>query len=154
MRGVSFDYYVTHAQGCSCRDFHNRKLPCKHMYALAVWLDGDIEKSLLLPDSEAIKGLSILLAGRFAHAGSSQEDIRSQIIKKNAIWEENAKFGICLMVRGEHPSQSKVNYANEYRLPVLSESDVLRLFSKDNSNVSEDAMTQEETLKGAMPDET
>ncbi len=44
--GSTENIYLVSAKSCSCMDFRKRHLPCKHMYALAIELDGDIDKEI------------------------------------------------------------------------------------------------------------
>lgn len=45
--GASGNRYTTSYRRCSCPDFRSRRLPCKHMYALAVALDGDVNARII-----------------------------------------------------------------------------------------------------------
>lgn len=44
--GSKGDIYTTTYQGCDCPDFQFRHLPCKHMYTLAMALDGNVDQDI------------------------------------------------------------------------------------------------------------
>ena len=45
VQGESGSYNVS-CDGCSCQDFQYRHLPCKHMYLLAMELDGNADQTI------------------------------------------------------------------------------------------------------------
>lgn len=47
--------YETHLDGCKCGDFIRRKLPCKHMYRLAIELGVWGDKNAIAIDKSAVK---------------------------------------------------------------------------------------------------
>ena len=45
-RMVQGDLYTTSCKECDCPDFQRRHLPCKHMYYLAMTLDGNVSQDI------------------------------------------------------------------------------------------------------------
>lgn len=76
-------YYLLNQYGCSCQDFRNRQLPCKHMYKLALCLP-DYTQYLFL-DNNAIQqdlekyNYSVLYGLDFFITGRHQEDVKQYI---------------------------------------------------------------------------
>lgn len=60
--------YLTSCKRCGCPDYRKRRLPCKHMYALAMELDGDMNKCILDNQHPPLYGLTLALAGTFQGA--------------------------------------------------------------------------------------
>ena len=44
--GTKGDLYTTSCKECDCPDFQRRHLPCKHMYYLAMTLDGNVSQDI------------------------------------------------------------------------------------------------------------
>lgn len=66
--------YLTSCKRCSCPDYRKRRLPCKHMYALAMDLDGDVDKCIFDSEHPPLYGLTLALAGHLPKSrnGKSQ----------------------------------------------------------------------------------
>ena len=88
IRGDSGNIYLTSGERCSCLDYRDRQLPCKHMYKLSV----------LLADNEAQPKLDTTSKGAYA-----QDNVfggldfiivgRNQTPVKKFIAEHSGKFG-------------------------------------------------------------
>lgn len=88
IKGDSGSIYLTSGERCSCPDYRERLLPCKHMYKLCV----------LLTDNEAQPGLDTSSKGSYAHDnvfGGLVFTIigRNQTPVKEFIVEHSGRFG-------------------------------------------------------------
>lgn len=62
IRGTKGDYYLVNKNRCSCQDFRNRQLPCKHMYFLVINLE-DLDTTNF-DNNNLLQGLCFSIVGR------------------------------------------------------------------------------------------
>lgn len=131
VQGTSAIYLVS-GRRCSCPDFRKRHLPCKHMYALLMTLDGDDEQRIVDVEHKRFHGLTFALAGRFPGGRNSDDGIRAQIEKDSGQWTDYVNAYRCsALVTGTGPSQSKVGEAKRLDMEILTEFDLDDLFLPD-----------------------
>ncbi len=123
--------YLTSCKRCSCPDYHNRHLPCKHMYALAIELGGDVEKHIIDTENKPLYGLKIALAGRFAGSKDGSDGIRGKINSLGGIWEDTVSTYSSVLVCGNAPSEIKVSYAKNNDIEILQQEAILTIFVTD-----------------------
>lgn len=131
IQGKTSIYLTSHAR-CSCPDYRKRKLPCKHMYALAAFLDGDVNQTICDENHPALYGLSFALAGRFSGGRNSPDGVRAKINSRGGTWSDDLQKDSCALVCGESASTSKLAEAKFQDLQVFSLSEVMEIF-EDNS---------------------
>ncbi len=119
--GSTGSMYLVSGNGCSCRDFHNRNLPCKHMYYLA--------SQLTLPGYHDIKGGDdFLYQFTFAIAGGSQAKIKDYIMQhKGKVVEKIDKDTTALIVNTSKATQ-KVIDAQLDHVEIMTFDDLKALF--------------------------
>lgn len=125
VKGQSGGPYITSGMQCSCMDFRKRQLPCKHMYKLAMELDGDVTKRIGGGRDEPLRFLDVALAGRFP---GGYDGIRSKITKLGGIWSDTITNETDILVTGKAPSAAKLQAAAENGIMILKEDDVEKLF--------------------------
>lgn len=103
--------YLTSCNRCSCPDFRKRHLPCKHMYAVAIWLEGDIKKQLLDTEHKSLYGLNLALIGHLPRSRKGVGGIRADIEALGGTWTETIDFDTSAVVIGAKPSEARVNLA-------------------------------------------
>lgn len=121
--------YLTSCQRCSCPDYRKRRLPCKHMYALAMELDGDIEKDILDAEHAPLYGLTLALAGHLPKSSNGQGGIRAEITDRGGVWSEKIELDSSAVVMGDNPSVARQNRAEGFDMEILSPESILDLFS-------------------------
>lgn len=117
--------YLTSGERCSCPDYRKRKLPCKHMYLLAMELDGDAERRIS-SSARPLDGLSFALAGRFADTDGLS--IRQRINHLGGMWSDEVKFESSAVVVGSKPSAAKLQQVRDFGMEVLSEEQLTDIF--------------------------
>lgn len=129
--------YLTSYRSCSCPDFRKRHLPCKHMYALAMMLDGDITKRISADNQFPLLGLSFATAGRFPkdQTGKTTKD---KIATLGGDVSESVSFYSSALVLGNNPSENKIRNAKEYDMEILTADKVLNLFQVLSTADSDD----------------
>lgn len=120
--------YLTSCKRCSCPDYHNRHLPCKHMYALAIELGGNVEKYIIDSENKPLYGLKIALAGKFTGRKDDPNGIRSKINMRGGVWEDSISLSTPILVCGDAPSEIKVSFAKNNNIDILSEEAILTIF--------------------------
>lgn len=121
--------YLTSYKHCSCPDFRKRHLPCKHMYALAMALDGNPEKKISHFDNYPFLGLTFALAGRFPKDDNGKT-VKDKIRELGGEISENVTFYCSALVLGNNPSESKINQAKEYDMEIIA-SDMLETLFRE-----------------------
>ena len=119
--GSTGSMYLVSGNGCSCRDFHSRNLPCKHMYYLS--------SQLALPGYHNTKGDDGFLNGfTFAIAGGSQEKIKSYIKQhKGKVAERVDKDTTALIINTSKTTQKVIDAQIEH-IEVMTFDDLKALF--------------------------
>ena len=130
MRGSGGEVYLTSASRCSCPDFRERRLPCKHMYALAVDLEGNPEQVISDAFDKPLYPLSFALAGRFQGRKDSPENIRKQISDRGGTCMDdiNPRKSSAVVV-GNAPSQARIDRARRFDMEIMTPETALDLFS-------------------------
>lgn len=130
VEGSGGEIYLTSAFRCSCPDFRERHLPCKHMYALAIALEGNVEQVMQDTFDKPLYPLSFALAGHFQGRAKTPENIRSQIIERGGQWMDdiNPRKSSAVVV-GNAPSQARIDRAKCFDMEILTPEIVLDLFS-------------------------
>ena len=126
IKGTSGNYYITGPYGCSCWDYKTRLLPCKHMYHLAIRLEGNPKQNIVDREHGTLYGLHVVVAGRF-HGG--RNEIRQKINSMQGIWEDKPSENSALLICGNAPSKEKIDWFTQYHLPVLQEGDLDTIFN-------------------------
>lgn len=131
IQGESSVYLASHAR-CSCLDYKKRKLPCKHMYALAVFLNGNVEQEVYDETHPALYGLSFALAGRFPGGRNSPEGIRSKINSRGGLWSDDLTDESCALICCEAASAAKLADAKSLDLQIFSPLEAMDIFAVEN----------------------
>lgn len=118
--------YLTSGERCSCPDYRKRKLPCKHMYLLAMELDGDAERRIST-SAKPLEGLSFALAGRF----DSGRDVRHKINQLGGLWSDEVRFDSSAVVVGSIPSAAKMQRVHEFDVELVPEDALIDVFRSD-----------------------
>lgn len=121
--------YLTSCNRCSCQDYRKRRLPCKHMYALAMELDGDVDKCILSPKHAPLFGLMLALAGHLPKSRNGVGGIRADITALGGKWSENIDVESSAVVMGHNPSAARVSRAKDFDMEILSPESVKDIFS-------------------------
>lgn len=120
--------YLTSCKRCSCPDYRKRRLPCKHMYALAMELDGNIGKFILDPDHPPLYGLVLALAGHLPKSHNGVGGIRVAITKRGGIWSDNIEFDSSVVVVGNNPSAARLERIRNFDMETLSPESIEDIF--------------------------
>lgn len=136
IQGKTSIYLTSHAR-CSCMDYRKRKLPCKHMYALVTFLDGNVNQTICDENHPALYGLSFALAGRFSGGRNSPDGIRAKINARGGVWSDDIQMDSCALVCGESASTSKAAEAKFQDLQVFSLSEVMEIFEENSGGETE-----------------
>lgn len=119
--GSTGDMYLVSGNGCSCRDFHNRCQPCKHMYFLA--------SQLVLPGYHDIKGGDDFFRGfTFAIAGVSQAKIKEYIKQHKGNISENVNLDTTALIINTDKITQKVTDAQSIYVEMMTFDDLKELF--------------------------
>ena len=130
VKGSGGEIYLTSAFRCSCPDFRERHLPCKHMYALAIALERNVEQVIRDTFDKPLYPLSFALAGHFQGRAKNPENIRPQIIERGGQWMDDINpRKSSAVVMGSAPSPARINRAKHFDMEILTPEIVLDLFS-------------------------
>lgn len=121
--------YLTGCKRCSCPDYRKRHLPCKHMYALAMELDGDVDKCILDDKHPPLYGLTLALAGHLPKSNKGVGGIRAEITNRGGIWVEHIEVDVSAVVMGVDPSVTRVSRAEGFDMEILSPLSINDMFS-------------------------
>ncbi len=130
VEGSSGDKYLVSAKRCSCPDYRDRRLPCKHMYSLAMTLDGNDELMLNCDYPKPFSGLRFGLAGRFSTGKDDPNGVRAIINRRGGVWDGTLTPKTSVVVMGVGATESKIAYASQYDMVIWSETDVCSVFSE------------------------
>ena len=119
VQGTDGDMYLVNGLWCSCMDYRERGLPCKHMYLLAM---EHPEESIYSDSNDALKGLT------FALTGLKQAPIKKYIEDHggkcaNFYWRMTAA-----LIKTSDMETKLISHAEELNVAVLSGEDLLSLF--------------------------
>lgn len=121
INGASGKYYLVSGNGCSCRDFHNRCLPCKHMYFLSF--------KIIQPNSQTTLGNSGYFRGlSFAIAGSSQQKIKEFITQRKGKVTEKVNMDTTALIVNTSKATQKITDAQIHNVEMLTFDDLKELF--------------------------
>ena len=129
IRGTSGNIYLTSSRRCSCGDFRDRGLPCKHMYSLCIALEGDVNQRIVDTQHKSLYGLKFALAGRFSGSKNGPEGIRTKINNYEGRWDDDILRDASALVCGNSPSESKIQHAKRFNMEILDVTAVLSIFS-------------------------
>ena len=119
--GSAGNMYLVSGSGCSCRDFHDRNLPCKHMYYLA--------SRLTLPGYHDIKGSNdFLYRFTFAIAGGSQAKIKDYIKQHKGKVVERIDIDTTALIVNTSKTTQKVIDAQLEHVEIMTFDDLKALF--------------------------
>ncbi len=121
--------YLTSYKRCSCPDYRKRRLPCKHMYALAMELDGDVERCIFDSEHPPLYGLTLALAGHLPKSSNGVGGIRAEITERSGIWSEKIECDSSAVVMGTDPSAARVSRAEGFDMDVLSPELIKNIFT-------------------------
>ena len=122
--------YLTSSARCSCPDFRKRRLPCKHMYALAVELEGDIQKEILDSDHDPLYGLRLALVGHLPKSSQGVGGIRAEITDRGGKWSEDIdQFDSSAVVVGTNPSVRRLDRIQSFDIETLTPEAIKDLFT-------------------------
>lgn len=121
--------YLTNGKRCSCPDYRKRHLPCKHMYALAVELDGNVNKLILDSNHDPLYGLTFALVGRLPRSHNGTGGIRADITERGGMWTDEISFENSAAVLGTNPSDARLQRVNDFDMETLSPESIINLFS-------------------------
>jgi hypothetical protein len=124
--------YLTSYKRCSCPDYRYRHLPCKHIYALAMELDGDDKKQISDDNHSPLSGLTFALAGRFHGGRNNPDGIRKKIESLGGAWVDDISRGCSALVTGHSPSATKISRAEELDMEIIPSEAIDSLFSLKN----------------------
>lgn len=133
IRGTSGRNYLAGPRCCNCPDFRERHLPCKHMYKLALFLNGDTSKQLTDTAHAPLYALYIVLAGRFPN---SALDIKQCINAGHGVFQTDITTDSGILICGAQPSQNKLLYFKRHNLPILQPADIDKLFQPEQPKVN------------------
>ena len=133
VRGSSGESYLVNCHRCSCPDFRERQLPCKHMYFLAMLLV-DANPETGVQTKEASKYIpeyasdNVLSGIKFDIVGRNQNEVKEFITKHggafgNTSWRETD----ALITTGTMETQ-KLLYAKERNIEILTFDELQNLF--------------------------
>lgn len=133
--------YLTSCKRCSCPDYRKRRLPCKHMYALAMELDGDVRKEVLDTEHAPLYGLTLALAGHLPKSSNGKGGIRTEITDRRGVWSEKIEIDSSAVVMGSNPSAARQSRAEGFDIEILSPESILDLFTAKEAGGKNDAST-------------
>lgn len=110
--------YLTSYQRCSCPDYRKRRLPCKHMYALAMELNGDVANVIKHQEYAPLYGLTFALAGRFSD-GRGKNEIRLTLAEQGGTLADYVSIQSAALVTGSKPSEKKIAIAKSCDMEIL-----------------------------------
>lgn len=136
VNGSSGNRYLVNYCQCSCPDYRKRRLPCKHMYALATFLDGDVDSDRGCGPYTRLDGLTIALAGKFHHGKDDPAGVRKKINRRGAVWSTTIDFDTSAVVLGENPGPGKLDFAKQYDMVLLQEQDIEDIFTGTSTRIA------------------
>jgi len=128
IKGTSGIYLTSHER-CSCPDYRKRRLPCKHMYALAYELDGNASKCIIDDQHKPLYGLHFALGG-FRGSSNNPEGIRAKINQCGGIWSDNIDDDTAALVLGPFASDGKKSFAKKRGIEIFDEETIMNIFNQ------------------------
>ena len=132
INGSSGEIYLTSCRRCSCPDYRERRLPCKHMYLLCMTLNGDESKCIADNEHKRFEGLTFALAGKFYRSSSDSDGFRAKVNSLGAVWNDSVNRDCSALVCGTNPSPRKIELAQYYDMEVFEAEDIDNIFSARN----------------------
>ena len=133
IRGESGHYYLVNSHRCSCPDFRDRQLPCKHMYYLATVLP-DFQEHISYIDIDApYSWIDTSLWGlRFYIAGKNQNPVKVFINEHGGTWGNSSWKDTTAIVLASDTETSKVLEAKIRNVEILSFDELKSIFQSDD----------------------
>ena len=132
VKGSSGEIYLTSCRRCSCPDYRERRLPCKHMYFLCMKKKKKSSKLIVDSIHKRLYGLTIALAGKFPGSSNGPDGFRAKLNSLGAIWRESVNRDCSALVCGTNPSPRKIELAQYYDMEVFEAEDIDNIFSARN----------------------
>lgn len=115
---------------CDCGDFRRRRFPCKHMYALAAALDGDVSKCILDYEHPPLHGIKFTLAGHFPRKSKDYIGVREELASLSGNFsDELPYYAASAILLGSDPSEGRQAMVKESGLEVFTLESVREIFS-------------------------
>lgn len=121
VRGSEGDMYLVSGDKCSCMDFRERNLPCKHMYLLAMFRPDD---SVLSENGDEFEGLT------FALTGLKQAPVKKYIEERggkvaNFYWRTTAA-----LIHTDERETQMIPHAQRLNVRILTGDELKSLFTE------------------------
>ncbi len=136
VQGEYADCYITSSKGCSCPDYRERLLPCKHMYFLALsLLDINVpvyDKRDSTPDickDNMFRGL------RFTITGRGQENVKKYILNHCGSFSDSIGRDISAVIMADGKETSKVTEAKNKNIMTFSSDELKTLFLEESDSL-------------------
>lgn len=134
VQGEYVNYYITSGKGCSCPDYRERLLPCKHMYFLASSLS-DIDAPIYdrqdnIPSvckDNMFRGL------RFTITGRGQENVKRYILSHCGSFSNSSWRDISAVIMADGKETSKVLEAKSKNIMTFSFDELKTMFLEESS---------------------
>lgn len=120
--------YLTSCNRCSCPDFRKRHIPCKHMYAVGIWLEGDVKKQLMDTQHKSLYGLNLVLVGHLPKSSKGEGGIRASIESLGGAWTEAIDIDVSAAVVGTEPSAARVDRLKRFDIECLTPESLNEIF--------------------------
>lgn len=127
VQGTSYRYYLTSGRQCTCKDFFNNHLPCKHMYFLGNKLTQN-DEFLEVPYEEGLKGFIACLIGRFPNG---KNDAIAALQERSCVVYDRPNTDTSLGVIGKTTASVSISNLQLKGTPVLDYRDALKLFTSE-----------------------
>lgn len=141
IRGTNFDFYLVSGHRCSCPDFRERQLPCKHMYFLAMILpdykDYIKHENSILSENQCDDTLNGL---RFSIVGRNQEIVKRFILEHGGTFGNERWRDTSAVVLASDQKTQRYYDACEKNIEIFSFDELKTLFTVDadcNSTIPE-----------------
>ena len=100
------------------------------MYALAVELEGDIQKEILDSDHDPLYGLRLALVGHLPKSSQGVGGIRAEITDRGGKWSEDIdQFDSSAVVVGTNPSVRRLDRIQSFDIETLTPEAIKDLFT-------------------------
>ncbi len=149
IRSKSGKCYLTSSHRCSCPDFRDRRLPCKHMYFLSYVIPDYKDRFPNMKKGNSLKGLNFCICGRGQDAVKEYISAHGGEIGNIFIRETSA------VVLASQIESSVVATAKEYNMEILTFEELKTLFpdcqqtqqKNEYAEFAENKTVEEETKK-------
>lgn len=124
-------FYLTNGFGCSCPDFRERRLPCKHMYFLAINLD-EYESVLASNKIAGFKNYedTALWGLEFCLSGKGQKVVKEYILKHCGSFGKYSGRNITAVIAVDEVTTNTILRAQMDGIQVMSFNDLQTLVSE------------------------